>query len=148
MSVLSAEHIQEYLSAGRATLLPLEVSVQFLAYIESVPRLGPLATTVDWSLVPNHQSINWFAVSDVQFVAWARKVGIGRHSKVAVWLTPQEPSIVFDFDFGLENLDTIIWKSPGVNYVFGVDEEQGKGFTPVFSDFLEVGYGELVRGTF
>jgi hypothetical protein len=147
MNRLSAEHIQEFLSSGRATLLPLEVSTKFLTYIESVPRLGPLGTTVDWSLVPNHQSINWFAVSDAQFVAWARNMAIGRNSKVGAWLTPHEPAIVFDFAFGLQNLDTIIWKSPGIKYVFGVDEKNGSQLTPVFADFLEVASGELVRGT-
>jgi hypothetical protein len=147
MNYTNAQHIRELVEERKVSLLPVEVSVAFWRYIDSVPRLLPVGTCVDWAKIPLHKSINWYQTSDHDLVEWARTLRIGTIPHVVAWLSPDEPSLLTEFDYGVANMDVFTWGVPDTAYLFGARVEPGGGhYSYGFDAFVEFTGGTLVRG--
>src|SRR5262245_13318344 len=100
MAFTEAQHIRQMIKENKVTLTPHGVSTAFRQYVESLPLLGPLGASVDWSRMPAHDSVNWFEKSDDELVQWARTLRIGSFSHVVVWYSGTEPCLLADFEIG------------------------------------------------
>ncbi|OAI41895.1 hypothetical protein AYO40_06945 [Planctomycetaceae bacterium SCGC AG-212-D15] len=146
MIFTDAEHVRQMVRDGRVTLLPVEVSVGFGRYIESLPLLLPLGASVDWSRMPAHKSVDWFEKTDQELIEWARTVRIGRFNHVVVWYNEKEPCLLTEFDYGVANMDVFTWGAPGPRYLFGAETRQGEEYSYSFEAFMEFTGGKLVYG--
>lgn len=145
MIVTDADHIREIVAAGKAKLLPVQISRDFAKFLESCPLQLPLGASIDWSRVAGHSAIGWYEKSDQELVEWARTLRLGRCGHVALWYNSDEPCLLTGFEFGVSNLDTLTWGAPGPRYLFGVDLRDGNSVCS-FDAFLEVTGGRLLHG--
>lgn len=145
MIVTDAKHIRELIADGKAKPMPVQISRDFGKFLESCPFLLPLGASIDWFQMPSHTAIEWYEKSDQELVEWARTLRIGRCSHIAMWYNSDEPCLLTGFEFGIANLDTLIWGAPGSRYLFGVDVHDDK-YLCAFDAFLEVTGGRLLHG--
>jgi hypothetical protein len=145
MIATEVEHIQEMIVAGKVKPLPVPISKDFGEYLESCPLQMPSGGSIDWSLLP-HSAIEWDEKSDQELVEWARTLRLGRCSHIAMWYNWDEPCLLTAFEFGVSNLDTLSWGSPGPHFVFGVNVHEGN-YRCSFDAFVEITGGRLLHGT-
>lgn len=129
------------IASGKAKPMPLSISREFAEFLESLP----LGSSIDWTKMLAHSSIEWYEKSDQELVAWARTLRIGAYGYVALWYNANKPCLLTGFEFGVANLDMLTWGAPGPRYLFGVEIQEG-AYRGGFAALIETTGGRLLRG--
>lgn len=119
------DHLQRWVLAGTASILPVETSRALGQHLEGLPWEG---THLDWKCL-RVRAIDLSRTPAAELPAAFADTLIGQDSHVVFLFEPEEPSIVCEADFAFDNLDAAFWKAPGTRYMFGASIELG-GVTP------------------
>ncbi|MBS2966506.1 hypothetical protein KGA66_25930 [Actinocrinis puniceicyclus] len=132
MNYVDATHIQDWVRAGRATVAPHQDCFRFHQHLLALQWVG---SGIDWSLLPN-VVIDLGALADEVVFEAASGLPVASHSHLLALFTPDQPGIYCEMKDGLENLDYLFWKAPGVRFVCGTDFIGG-AMIPRCADFAE-----------
>jgi hypothetical protein len=131
---VAAEHIEQWLRAGKAKLITDAVASQLGAYLNQLPWL-PAGGGLDWSQMKG-SPITLSAFTEQQQHDWLRTTLMGNDPLLIFWYVPDQPCIACDVDFAISNIDQAFWKAPGKRYLFGARIHNGI-IEPVMSHFAE-----------
>jgi len=132
MNYIDADHLQAWVYAGRATVAPQCDCYRFHEYLLTLQWVG---SGVDWRDLPN-VTLDLGAIADEMAYEMSRGLPIASHSHLLILFAPDQPGVYCELKDGLENLDYLFWKSPGVRFVCGADFAEG-AMKPHFVDFAE-----------
>ncbi|WP_254512769.1 hypothetical protein [Anatilimnocola floriformis] len=144
---LTTEPIQLFIQQGHVELLPIAVSAAADRYLAQQFPLQTKATTsvVDWGQVPS-AVLQWSEASDDETVAWSRGTLAGRCAWGLLLLGTTQPCLLGQMEFMIRHLDELVWRSPGICLLFGV--ERGAGDEIVLtSGLIEYNGKDYLRGT-
>jgi hypothetical protein len=128
-SWLDQPHVRDWITAEHATVVDRGVSASFVAYLGTLPWIGP---HLNWELLGGSRlSLE----GDPDVFAWARQRRIGQHHDALIVHSPDQPGIAGSLVAILESIDILTWKTPGAHYLCGCDSINP--ITPVFEDFVE-----------
>lgn len=131
---IASEHIEQWLRAGRAKVVPVAVATQLGAYLDQLPWLHG-ESGLDWSQLRGKQAV-LSTLTELQQFDWLRSTLMGNDPFLVFWYVADQPCIACDAEFAISNIDQAFWKAPGKRYVFGARVRDGR-IEPVMSHFAE-----------
>lgn len=144
MYVLS-KHIEQWLHAGTAEVLPVEVTAPLGAHLARLPWL-PGGSGLDWTQLAG-TPLDLGALTREKQDDWLRSTVMGGHSHIVFFYADNQPCLACGTEFGLANIDQAFWGAPGKRYIFGAQLEAGR-ILPAASPFAEYdGAGTLVASS-
>ncbi|MFF3274199.1 hypothetical protein ACFYWU_25200 [Streptomyces chrestomyceticus] len=117
MNYIDSDHLAEWVASGRASVAPVSVSS---AFHEALLEFPWTPTRIDWRSV-KHVTVDVADVGEENFVAEVAEHGLARHPYLLMLFSPDQPGLICAAVDGLENLDYMYWKAPGVRYFCGID---------------------------
>lgn len=132
---IEAEHIHEIISEGVAKVVSNEIASEFVRYLEQL-SWSKGGASIEWDRVP-HFVIDVSAVSDAQRRELARKSRAGRRTHLLVLYSSNEPGLLADFKFVIDNYDLLFWGAPGVRYMCGASVSEEKGLVLYCDELVE-----------
>jgi hypothetical protein len=137
-------HLRKLCRSGKATVVPASTMAGFADVIEALPW-SPAGTGLDWGRIDGSE-LELSGLDRARLKAWLSSVALGRDTHVVFWLGTGQPCIACLQEFGIVNLDQVLWRLPGRRYLCGASLQQGE-FAPEFTHFAEYDGADWLRAS-
>ncbi|MYS24662.1 MULTISPECIES: hypothetical protein [unclassified Streptomyces] len=117
MNYIDSEHLVDWVAAGRASVAPTSACS---AFHEALIEFPWTSTRIDWRTV-KHVTIDAAEAGEKNLAAAAAERGVALYPYLLALFSPGQPGLICAAGDGLDNLDYIYWKAPGIRYFCGVD---------------------------